>query len=123
MAKEMRGDNYFDPIFGACNEFSIDQLPTKADIIKNILFLRENATNRKDSNKPYIQQTMERVKNIWQKINIPIICDSSINRSITRVYEKYTNCFRNKNRKNVNSMFKNEMEHCLFDIAICNFEK
>lgn len=111
----------FDPVFGDCTEFSLDKLPTKADFIKNILFLKRGI-KQFSSIKPYIKETIKRLKKVWSKSFIKIIGDKSIERSATKLLNKHNLVLRNENRPNYLQkldMFRNEMESTLFDISTC----
>lgn len=116
---------FTDEIFGICAEFSQNQLPTKLDVIKNILFYKIDNGEKFASNKEFIKRTAERVKTVWCKTGIPIVEDTSIERCLTKIYEKYMLLKKKKNYKCYESeveSLKTEMKS-LFDICKCKCEK
>lgn len=68
MAREIRS-KYIDPIFGVCEEFKLNQLPTEADVLKNVLFYQMDK-NKSSSFKTYINNTLNRLKNVWERTSI-----------------------------------------------------
>lgn len=57
MAKSLRATN-INSVFGTCEEFSVNQLPTKADIIKCVLFYQNSSENKNGSLTPFIKKRL-----------------------------------------------------------------
>lgn len=53
---------FSNTILGIVDDFSLNQFPTNADVLKIILFLKQRTEKTNTTIKPFIQQTVERVK-------------------------------------------------------------
>lgn len=117
---DSRRSKFVDQIFGNCKEFALNQLPTKADVIKSILYYRRSVKNQNTSIRPFIKKTIERVKLVWSKTDVKIKHDSSIERLASRVFDKYMTIIHHKNRQSFSkksNVFRTEMKRSLFDHA------
>lgn len=132
MVKSTRA-KYINPILGLCEDFSSNQLPTKAEVIKFILFHQKSAENKYLPLKPYIQKAVQEIKNVLLKTDIKIISDRGIEASISKILKKLFKLQKNIHHKDFeqsSSQFKQEMEKSLFDISsskctdncICSYE-
>lgn len=117
---------YVDSIFGNLKKIEFNQLPTNADVIKNVLFDQRDKKDKRTSNRPIFKQTFQRVKDVWIKTGIPIISDKSIERRCLRLYDEYKAVIKYKSRphefKNKAIQFRETMENTLFDISSCQCE-
>lgn len=112
---------YVDSTFGNLKTFELNQLPTNADVIRNVLFDQHDKKDKRTSNRPIFKQTFQRVKDVWIKTGIPIISDKSIERRCSRLYDEYKAVIKYKSRphefKNKAIQFRETMENTLFDIS------
>lgn len=113
-------NKYIDPIFGVCEEFKLTQLPTEADVLKNLLFYQIDG-KKYLLFKTYIKNTITRLKNVWESTTIPIITDRSIERKIRLLSKSYGDLKKNGKRilESQGQKFFEEKTNILFDIAAC----
>lgn len=117
-----RRSKFVDAIFGKCTEFPLNQLPTKADVIKHILYCQRSDPNKFVPIKSCIERSIQRLKYVWAKTGIKIIQDLPIYRYASRVFERLQKLQKNTRRPNFKQKsveFKKEMEQSLFDISSC----
>lgn len=122
MAK--RRSKFVDAIVGICAEFPLNQLPTKVDVIKNILFHKIDDGDIIVANKQLIKKTVERIKIAWSKTDIQTVADTSIERCALKIFDRYLKLKQIKHHKCYESQFNAfQMEMTsLFDISRCKCE-
>jgi len=115
-------------ILGPYKELDDRQLPTISDVIKFILFVKNDLKlkyNGKDpSNSDIYAIVSEEINNIWTKASIPIVTKERVIQMLKSYFEKYSNLKRYPKSKR-NDSFENKLKcflkssEKLFDVAAC----
>lgn len=117
---------YSDLIFGRVEQFGSNQLPTEADVIKEVLFHVRDKEYTTQSNRQIFKQTAQHVKEIWTKTGIQILADYSIQRKVQKIYDGYYAVFAAKHRPEIfeqsGKSLRARTEKTLFDISSCKCE-
>ena len=106
------------PIFGQLEEFSEDQLPDQASVLKELIFIRKfrrNPTlnrNEKEQNK---KKVFTKIKAIWAETSIPLVTDRRILAMIDKLVLEYDNVYKKysyPHEKMINAFveFREELE-------------
>ncbi|ESO04220.1 hypothetical protein HELRODRAFT_172570 [Helobdella robusta] len=114
----MRSDTICD-ILGPYDELNERQLPTIGDVIKFILFVKNDLKlkcNGKDLSK--------KIQNIWIKASIPIVSNDRVLQLLKSYFEKYLTLKRYPKSKRHDSFEKklkcfSDLSKRLFDVASC----
>lgn len=114
------------PVFGFPREINNSYLPTYADVIRHVNYLRHNSGKSNPDIMPIIVSVSELVCNIWVKASVPVINLKTIKEKIKSYYVKYQNIMKNYNRnKNKENAYKEKLQNFqthlnkLFDICSC----
>lgn len=115
-------------ILGPYKELDDRQLPIIRDVIKLILFVKNELKlkyNGKDpSNSDIYAIVYEEINNIWTKASIPIVTKERVIQLLKSYFEKYLNLKRYPKSKR-NYSFENKLKcflessEKLFDVAAC----
>lgn len=79
------------------------KLPTKGDIIKAIVFVKDT---KKTSAKSAINIVSKQVSEVWRKTNIPIVSERSVVRNVANYYTRYDKLCRSDSKRNNEAKFR-----------------
>lgn len=116
------------PLVGSLEEIKQNYLPTKLDIIKNFLYIREfSGFPNRDLVKNVSTALATSVQELWTKASLPCISHRSIVRRIETLYKSYLNLMKTYSREKEtqskyfieNSIQFQQQSSTLFDISLC----
>jgi hypothetical protein len=117
-------------LFGAPCVISERVLPTYQDVIKYVLFEREQEKNRCRKDPPITQIIIlvaQKLISIWEMASIPCVKLEAVKKRLKAYYSKYQAVMKNIKRINVTS-FKQKCDDfignskVLFDISCCKYD-
>ncbi|ESN99729.1 hypothetical protein HELRODRAFT_176489 [Helobdella robusta] len=123
----MRSDTVWD-ILGPYDELNERQLPTIGDVIKFILFVRNDLKLKCNGKDPFnlniYSVVSKKIQNIWIKAFIPIVSNDRVLQLLKSYFEKYLTLKRYPKSKRHDSFEKklkcfSDLSKRLFDVASC----
>ena len=114
------------PVFGVPKEFSGTVLPTYADVMKYILWLKHDL-NRTYNDAPVIfAKVAEEIEKLWRRASIPVVTHKRVLKLIQGYHDDYRKLMKPFKRRQVEAnyiaklrKFQEEGQNKLFDIASC----
>jgi len=106
--------------FGSPSEFSGNNLPTKADVLRFFAFLseREKSSNKKFAYKNFTAEVASRLQDVYKKFQIQTICKKSIFNKLQLLLEKYKSEDKYKSVKTRLNRFLDSLKE-VFYIGTC----
>lgn len=101
------------PIYGSPCLFNESKLPTTADVLKHVLFIRNKLKSEKNGKQPAISEVFEiagyDLIEVWSKASLPIVTIQRVKQLLQSCYDKYLHFIRFPKSKQTEN-FKSKLQ-------------